>query len=136
MVSPLRRAGWFVAMGKGYDSSSAVVCRLGFAVMGTGPKCKFLFSSPRLLRLGDRPDVRRGGDHVVKPLPVLAEVVGMQVEPDAEGIDLEAFHVAESEVGEIRDQLAVHPQGDTPVALARRIGLEHELVAVPAVQPR
>jgi len=58
-------------------------------------------------------------DHVVVPLLGLAIRVRADVEAQGEAVDGQAATVAQAQVGEIHDQLAVDPRGDATVVLAR-----------------
>ena len=91
----------------------------------------------RLLGRHLRTDVGRGRDdvvvahrHVAPDPPVLG------AEAQIEAVELQRVDVAQAQVGEVGPQLPVHPEGDSAVTLARRIRLDHQLIAVPAAPLR
>src|SRR5690606_7803775 len=49
-------------------------------------------------------------------------------------VDLERSRLAKAQIREVRDQLAVEPHRNAAIALARRVRLDHELVAVPPAE--
>src|SRR5262245_21647512 len=85
------------------------------------------------LRRRHRPDVRLRGHDVVDVLLRFLRIA-LGVKTDVEAVHRECVDVAQSEVSEVSDLLAVEPERDAAVALSGCVGFHHELVAVPAVE--
>src|SRR4029079_10848275 len=88
------------------------------------------------VRRETRADIRGSRHHIVIPLLVLPQRVVGDEEADIEAVYLQSIHIAQPQVREVGDQLAVYPASYPTVALARRVRLEHVLEAIPATQLR
>src|SRR5262249_38316673 len=84
----------------------------------------------------NRPNVGLGRDDVVVPLARLALRVRPNVERQPEAVDLQRCDIAQAQARGGGNQHAGQPDGDAAVACARRIRLNHVLVAVPAIELR
>ena len=60
---------------------------------------------------GHRANIRGGRDHVVVPLPVRAVPVIGNIEAESEAVYIEVVDISQSQIGEVRDESAIDPQG-------------------------
>ena len=89
---------------------------------------------PHRSRRAHRSNVRRGSDDVVDVLGSARAGVADSVEHHAEAIDRGDQVVAEHQIAEVGDQSGVKPERGATIARTNRVGPEHHLAAVPAVE--